>query len=132
MKKLRKYFGILAVVIILSGTINFPFTSLAAETDGGLERITEEIDPSKPVDDELVLAVIGDYGGCGVGNCEGEQQVANMVHSWNPDYILTTGDNTYQRGLPEEVEKAQEAYIKDIEAEIFPYYGKSRLWKWLY
>ncbi len=124
MKKFKRYFGILTSVIILSSTVNFPFTSFAAETNGGLERITEEVDPAKPVEDELVLAVIGDYGGCGVGNCEGEQQVADMVHSWNPDSILTVGDNTYQRGLPEEVEKAQEAYIEDIKAgKFFPIMG---------
>ncbi|WP_286228359.1 metallophosphoesterase [Neobacillus mesonae] len=124
MKKFRMYFGILTSVIILSGIVSFPFTSLAAKTNGELERITEEVDPAKPVADELILAVIGDYGGCGVGNCEGEQQVADMVHSWNPDYILTVGDNTYQRGLPEEVEKAQEAYIEDIKAgKFFPIMG---------
>ncbi|MCM3570172.1 metallophosphoesterase [Neobacillus mesonae] len=124
MKKFRQYFGNLAIVTILSGSVNFPFTSLAAETNGELERITEKADPAKPVVDELTLAVIGDYGGCGVGNCEGEQQVADMVHSWNPDYILTVGDNTYQRGLPEEVEKAQAAYIEDIKAgKFFPIMG---------
>ncbi|MBU8918665.1 metallophosphoesterase [Bacillus sp. FJAT-29953] len=124
MKKYRKYLGILTIATILSGTVNFPFSSLAAETNGEMERITEKVDPTKPVADELILAVIGDYGGCGVGNCEGEQQVADMVHSWNPDYILTVGDNTYQRGLPEEVEKAQEAYIEDIKAgKFFPIMG---------
>ena len=59
MNKRKKYFAILTIVIILSGTFHFPFTSLAAETNGELERITEEIDPTKPVEDELILAVIG-------------------------------------------------------------------------
>ena len=110
-------FIILAFVLALSPLSNLP--ALAAESSAGLERIGEEVDSSKPVTEELVLAVIGDYGGCGVGNCEGQQKVADMVHSWNPDYIVTTGDNTYQRGLQEEVERAQKSYEKDIEAGIF-------------
>lgn len=39
----------------------------------------------------LTFAVIGDYG---VGN-ENEQKVADMVASWKPDLIITTGDNYY-------------------------------------
>jgi hypothetical protein len=40
------------------------------------------------------FAVIGDYG------MEGEpaQAVANLVQSWAPDYVLTTGDNNYPSG----------------------------------
>src|SRR5207249_4060299 len=37
------------------------------------------------------FAVIGDYGSDD-GN---ELQVAQLVKSWNPDFVLTTGDNVY-------------------------------------
>jgi tartrate-resistant acid phosphatase type 5 len=37
------------------------------------------------------FAVIGDYG----ANNSSEQSVANLVKSWTPDFIVTTGDNSY-------------------------------------
>lgn len=44
--------------------------------------------------DSVVFAVIGDYGKTG----ENEEAVAEMIKGWNPDFILTTGDNNYQYG----------------------------------
>ncbi len=35
------------------------------------------------------LAMVGDYEIAG----QPEADVANLVKSWNPDYVLTTGDN---------------------------------------
>ncbi|ETK35560.1 hypothetical protein MPTA5024_13475 [Microbispora sp. ATCC PTA-5024] len=97
----------------------------AQATGDELERITPPADPAKPPQDQLVLAVIGDYGGCGVDRgCASENQVADMVHSWNPAAILTVGDNTYQQGRPEEVVKAQAPYKADIDAgKFFPIMG---------
>lgn len=40
------------------------------------------------------FAVIGDFGDAG----QPEADVANLVHSWNVDYVLTTGDNNYPNG----------------------------------
>jgi tartrate-resistant acid phosphatase type 5 len=37
------------------------------------------------------FAVIGDYGQDGPG----ELSVANLIKSWNPDFIVTTGDDSY-------------------------------------
>ncbi|GLX01340.1 metallophosphoesterase [Microtetraspora sp. NBRC 16547] len=90
-----------------------------------LKRITPAVDTSRPPQDQMVLAVIGDYGGCGADRtCAEEYQVADMVHSWNPAAILTTGDNTYQQGRPEEVVKAQAPYKADIDAgKLFPIMG---------
>jgi len=58
--------------------------------------------------DSIVFAVIGDYGKEG----EAEEQVAHLVNSWNPDFIITTGDNNYERG----------EYLT-IKANISNYYG---------
>lgn len=44
--------------------------------------------------DSLVFAVIGDYGLQGMN----ERKVADMVKSWKPDFIITTGDNNYYTG----------------------------------
>src|SRR4051794_14437766 len=98
---------------------------MAQAAGNGLERITPAVDPSKPTQDQMVLAVIGDYGGCGADRaCAAENQVADMVHAWNPAYILTVGDNTYQQGRPEEIVKAQAPYKADIDAgKFFPIMG---------
>jgi hypothetical protein len=98
----------------------------AAGTDPsvtGLQRIGQVTDPSKPAADKLVLAVIGDYGDC-YRACEHEQAVADMVHSWNPDSILTVGDNSYRLGTVDEVQADQKPYLADIAASrFFPIYG---------
>jgi tartrate-resistant acid phosphatase type 5 len=40
------------------------------------------------------FAAIGDYGSAGIP----EHDVANLVKSWNPDFIITLGDNNYDVG----------------------------------
>jgi hypothetical protein len=40
------------------------------------------------------FAVIGDYG----GDTAAEADVARLVKSWNPEFILTVGDNNYETG----------------------------------
>ena len=44
--------------------------------------------------DSIVFAGIGDYGYDGIH----ETYVAEMVKSWNPDFIITAGDNNYTEG----------------------------------
>lgn len=44
--------------------------------------------------DSVLFAVIGDFGLAG----DMEEVVSQMVKSWEPDFILTTGDNNYQDG----------------------------------
>ena len=66
--------------------------------------------------DSVVFAVIGDYGLSGVP----ERQVADMVKSWNPDFILTAGDNNYLMGswstMKENVSMYYGDYIYNIDA----------------
>ena len=53
--------------------------------------------PIAPVNvkaDSITFAVIGDYG----SDSPQEDSVAKMVKSWNPDFIITTGDNNYFTG----------------------------------
>lgn len=42
----------------------------------------------------LQFAIIGDFGKDGTA----ESDVANLVKSWNPEFIVTTGDNNYETG----------------------------------
>jgi hypothetical protein len=46
------------------------------------------------------IAVIGDYGLASPG----EQGVANLVKSWHPDLVVTTGDNNYPIGSRETID----------------------------
>src|SRR5262249_53814337 len=57
--------------------------------------------------DPLVFAIVGDYGTAssilnvpnlllGVPDTEGD--VARLIHSWNPEFLLTAGDNNYLCG----------------------------------
>jgi hypothetical protein len=58
------------------------------------------------------FAVIGDYG----DDNNNELAVANMVKSWNVDFIITLGDNTYNDDLDNDVGKYYQEFI-------YPYYG---------
>jgi tartrate-resistant acid phosphatase type 5 len=55
------------------------------------------------------FAVIGDYG----ADVPPEGEVASMVKSWNPAFILTLGDNNYPRGE-----------ARTIDANIGKYYAE--------
>ena len=60
--------------------------------------------------DSIIFAVIGDYGGGGYDT----YQVAEMVKSWEPDFILTTGDNNYPDGEQESFEDNISDYYGDF------------------
>jgi tartrate-resistant acid phosphatase type 5 len=51
--------------------------------------------------DKVVFAVIGDYG----SGSDSQTVVANMVKSWNPEFIITTGDNNYFLGAKSTIAK---------------------------
>ena len=46
------------------------------------------------------FAVIGDYG----NNSTGEADVAARVKMWNPEYVVTVGDNSYPIGAAAELD----------------------------
>ncbi|MFL5732386.1 MAG: hypothetical protein ACJ78Q_04225 [Chloroflexia bacterium] len=48
----------------------------------------------------LTFAVIGDYGAASYPE---EGQVAAMIHSWNPDLVITVGDNNYEDGFADDI-----------------------------
>lgn len=60
------------------------------------------------------FAVIGDYGS---GRPQ-EQDVANLVKSWNPDFIITTGDNNYPNGEASTIDPNIGQFYHDF---IYPY-----------
>ncbi len=105
LNKLGKYSGL----VILAAAMVF----------GSCQK-TEIIDPPgievNMKADSFVFAVIGDYG----LDSENEAAVATMVKSWDPDFIITTGDNNYQKGeeetLKENITKHYGDYIYNYDA----------------
>ncbi len=59
---------------------------------------------------------MGDYGRAGPH----EQQVAELVQSLNPDFVLTTGDNNYPLGAAATIDLNIGQYFSDF---IYPYKG---------
>lgn len=66
--------------------------------------------------DPIQFAVIGDYGNAGPD----ELAVANLVKSWNPDFIITLGDNNYDIGHASTIDANIGQYYHDY---IYPYVG---------
>jgi tartrate-resistant acid phosphatase type 5 len=63
--------------------------------------IVEEASTSAPQTEGSVrIAVIGDYGLA----TPAQQDVAELVKSWRPDLVITTGDNNYPSGSPETID----------------------------
>jgi tartrate-resistant acid phosphatase type 5 len=62
------------------------------------------------------FAVIGDYGLAG----KPAEDVSALVKSWEPDLILTTGDNNYPVGSAETIDENIGQYYHEY---IFPYLG---------
>jgi hypothetical protein len=73
--------------------------------------------PMPTVENKIRFAVIGDYGRAGPD----EEAVAKLVHSWEPDFIITTGDNNYPNGRTETIDQNIGQYYADF---IHPYLGE--------
>src|SRR4051794_35947920 len=70
------------------------------------------IDPTPTAgspDSAISFAAIGDYGYKGVG----EPLTSALVHSWNPDFIVTLGDNNYPDGSSGTIDRNIGQYFQD-------------------
>ncbi|HEX8423021.1 MAG TPA: metallophosphoesterase, partial [Pyrinomonadaceae bacterium] len=65
---------------------------------------------------EITFAVIGDFG----ANDANELSVSNLVKSWNPDFIITVGDNNYPDGEAATIDANIGKYYHEF---IYPYAG---------
>jgi tartrate-resistant acid phosphatase type 5 len=70
--------------------------------------------PSQPK--RVRIAAIGDYGRAGPA----EQQVAELIDSFRPDYVVTTGDNNYPLGEASTIDQNIGQYFSEF---IHPYKG---------
>jgi len=69
-----------------------------------------------PTPAPLRFAVIGDYG----SGSQDEADVANLVKSWNPDLVITTGDNNYPDGSDMTIDDNIGQFYHQF---IYPYQG---------
>ncbi|MCX8062223.1 MAG: metallophosphoesterase [Anaerolineales bacterium] len=108
-------------------TVTSPPTAIVVESANSSPKPTfpptpllpaETPQPSPTLTPKVVLrfAVIGDYGS---GN-EDARQVAELVKSWQPDFILTTGDNNYPDGSRETIDHRIGQFYHEY---IYPYHG---------
>ncbi len=74
-------------------------------------------EPSPTANPSLRFAVIGDFGESG----KPEADVARLVRGWDPDIIITTGDDNYPNGSAATIDANIGQYFHEY---IFPYTGK--------
>jgi subtilisin-like proprotein convertase family protein len=89
----------------------------SAET-GEREDALENVDSkaSALVTDPIKFAVIGDFG----DNSTGEAQVASLVQSWAPEFVITLGDNNYENGAASTIDANIGQFYHSF---IYPYTG---------
>ncbi len=97
-------------------TLLQPSPTAAPASPTPTETLTATPEPSPTLNPSISFAVIGDFG---EGN-QAEADVAGLVHSWNPDFILTVGDNNYPLGAASTIDARIGQYYHDF---IFPYTG---------
>jgi len=76
-----------------------------------------KVNPTETPIPPIRFAVIGDYG----LSKNPERDVANLVKNWNPDFIITVGDNNYPDGQAETIDENIGQYYHEF---IFPYIGE--------
>lgn len=93
---MKTYFPILSIILLVITM----FTASAQDT----------------TDETIQFAVIGDFGREG----DNLQAVSDMIHKWDPDFIITTGDNNYPDGEEDTIDENIGQYFHDF---IYPYVG---------
>ena len=96
-----------------SATAVSPTVVLPTRTPLPVDMLASTMTP-KPL--AVKFAVIGDFGLDGVA----EADVATLVHSWQPDIIITVGDDNYPSGAADTIDANIGKYYHDY---IFPYIG---------
>ena len=108
--------SVLAVLLWLHGAESYP--ARAAKTQSSVLRPPYSFgSPQSSLTDTVRLAVIGDFGYAG----QPEADVAALVHGWDPELVLTVGDNNYEVGSAKTIDANIGQYYHDF---IYPYFGK--------
>jgi hypothetical protein len=75
------------------------------------------VSPALSQSETVRFAVIGDFGTGG----QNAAAVADLVKSWKPDFVVTTGDNNYPDGEAATIDKNIGRFYHDY---IYPYQGR--------
>lgn len=102
--------------VTLAATAAFPSPTVTSTRPVPTALHTSSPIASPTIQTTWRFALIGDYGIAG----EAAAQVAAMVHSWEPDLILTLGDNNYPLGGLDTLDANVGQYYSDY---IYPYLG---------
>lgn len=72
--------------------------------------------------ERITIGVIGDYGSAYLGGASlsNVQTVVSLIKSWNPDFIITTGDNNYPDGQASNIDTNIGQFFREY---IHPYLG---------
>ena len=107
---IRILLALLLLAVLLAG-VGWLWQSANAYT-------VEEPITASPADcpGDIGFAVIGDYG----VDEQPQADVAALVHGWDPDFIVTVGDNNYPNGAADTIDANIGKYYGDY---IFPYAG---------
>lgn len=106
----------------LSGTaeVFLPYSANRNEASFPTTTITMTPEPAPTLsptpENRIRFAVIGDYGLAG----QPELEVAALIASWQPDLIITTGDNNYPDGEASTIDENIGQYYSQY---IYPYQG---------
>src|SRR2546428_4608501 len=81
-----------------------------------------------PAGTTVRFAHIGDYG----SGSSNENRVANLVKGWNPDFIVTAGDNNYPHGeastIDANIGQFYQSYIGNYKGSYGPGSATNRFW----
>jgi tartrate-resistant acid phosphatase type 5 len=95
-------------------TESLPTVQAASPTP--LATLTPTAEASPTSNPSIRFAVIGDFG----EGTQPEADVAGLVHGWNPDFVITVGDDNYPLGEAATIDAHIGQYYHDF---IFPYTG---------
>lgn len=74
--------------------------------------------------EQVLFAVIGDYG----AGTQAEADVAALVKSWQPEFIITLGDNNYPSGSAESIDRNIGQYYHEYIGNYMGDYGEGSLY----
>ena len=103
-----------ATVTTIPTTTNFQRIEATLPYEFATESVASPIPTSKL--ETIRFAVIGDYGLAG----SGQEKVSRMVKSWEPEFVITTGDNNYPNGEATTIDENIGQYYSEF---IHPYQG---------
>jgi tartrate-resistant acid phosphatase type 5 len=111
-----KVTGILLLPVALLALLSAATDRTAGTSNRQVPREVYAVRPALPTPGAVRFAVIGDYGWAG----QPALDVASLVHSWSPEFVITLGDNNYQVGSASTIDANIGQYYHDF---IYPYYG---------